>query len=174
MQTVRPAGESQNTKQTLLSDYGISSSPKAAKVEAGSARHGPLVEVKLEPGLPPKVGRLEDGRRGSEEGGKRKLTGCRLCFQFVNLIQSCFNLLKTGAEMQHSVLGSSHAVVSAVLAMSTILPAPIANVRGAGTRTGDFQIVAILGVNCALCMHTGATVHCACTRVPFVLIFQSG
>jgi len=75
--TVRPAGESQNTKQTLLSDYGISSSPKAAKVEAGSARHGPLVEVKLEPGLPPKVGRLEDGRRGSEEGGKRKLTGCR-------------------------------------------------------------------------------------------------
>ena len=80
-------------------------------------------------------------------------------FQFDSKL---FYLLKTGAEMQHSVLGSSHAVVSAVLAMSTILPAPIANVRGAGTRTGDFQIVAILGV------------HCAIARVPFVLIFQSG
>ena len=33
--------------------------------------------VGLEPGLPPKVGRLEDGRRASDEGGKRKLTGCR-------------------------------------------------------------------------------------------------
>ena len=74
LQTVRPAGETQNTKQTLLSDYGISSSPKAVKVEAGNTK---LVEVKLEPGLSPKVGRLEDGRRGSEEGGKRKLTGCR-------------------------------------------------------------------------------------------------
>jgi len=74
---VRPAGETQNTKQTLLSDYGISSSPKAVKLEAGSTKHGPIVEVKLEPGLPPKVGRLEDGRRGSDEGGKRKLTGCR-------------------------------------------------------------------------------------------------
>jgi len=75
--TVRPIGETQ-TKQTLLSDYGISSSPKSAKVEAPtSSKHGPLVEVKLEPGLPPKVGRLEDGRRGSDEGGKRKLTGCR-------------------------------------------------------------------------------------------------
>jgi len=72
--TVRPAGETQNTKQTLLSDYGISSSPKAVKVEAGNTK---LVEVKLEPGLSPKVVRLEDGRRGSEEGGKRKLTGCR-------------------------------------------------------------------------------------------------
>ena len=77
LQTMRPAVETQNTKQTLLSDYGISSSPKAVKVEAGSTKHGPTVEVKLEPGLPPKVGRLEDGRRGSDEGGKRKLTGCR-------------------------------------------------------------------------------------------------
>lgn len=69
-------GETQ-TKQTLLSDYGISSSPKAVKVEGSNTKHGSLVEVKLEPGLPPKVGRLEDGRRGSDEGGKRKLTGCR-------------------------------------------------------------------------------------------------
>ena len=77
LQTVRPAVETQNTKQTLLSDYGISSSPKVVKMAAGSTKDGPIVEVKLEPGLPPKVGRLEDGRRGSEEGGKRKLTGCR-------------------------------------------------------------------------------------------------
>ena len=47
------------------------------KVEGSNTKHGSLVEVKLEPGLPPKVGRLEDGRRGSDEGGKRKLTGCR-------------------------------------------------------------------------------------------------
>ena len=77
LQTVRPAVETQNTKQTLLSDYGISSSPKVVKMAAGSTKDGPIVEVKLEPGLSPKVGRLEDGRRGSEEGGKRKLTGCR-------------------------------------------------------------------------------------------------
>jgi len=77
--TVRPTVGENQTKQTLLSDYGISSSPKAAKVEvsSSSSKHGPLVEVKLEPGLPPKVGRLEDGRRASDEGGKRKLTGCR-------------------------------------------------------------------------------------------------
>ena len=83
---MRPIGETQ-TKQTLLSDYGISSSPKSAKVEAPtSSKHGQLVEVKLEPGLPPKVGRLEDGRRGSDEGGKRKLTGCRLnCCIFFKL-----------------------------------------------------------------------------------------
>ena len=89
-------------------------------------------------------------------------------FQFDSRL---FYLLKTGAEMQHSVLGSSHAVVSAVLAMSTILPAPIANVRGAGTRTGDFQIVAILGVNCALCMHTGA--FCVDFSVGLKPIFQA-
>ena len=62
LQTVRPTVGETQTKQTLLSDYGISSSPKAAKVEVStSSKHGPLVEVKLEPGLPPKVGRLDDG-----------------------------------------------------------------------------------------------------------------
>ena len=76
LQTAWHTGETQ-TKQTLLSDYGISSSPKAVKVEGSNTKHGSLVEVKLEPGLPPKVGRLEDGRRFSDEGGKRKLTGCR-------------------------------------------------------------------------------------------------
>ena len=70
--------------------------------------------------------------------------------------------------MQHSVLGSSHAVVSAVLAMSTILPAPTANVRGAETRTGDFQIVAILGVHCAC---TGA--FCVDISVGLKPIFQA-
>ena len=40
-------------------------------------KHGPLVEVKLEPGVPPKVGKVEEGRRASDEGGKRKLAGCR-------------------------------------------------------------------------------------------------
>ena len=43
--------------------------------------------------------------------------------------------------MQHFALESSPAVVSAVLVMLTILLALIANVRGAGTHTGDFQIV---------------------------------
>ena len=45
----------------------------------------------------------------------------------------------TGVETQHFVLESSLAVVSDVPAMSTILLALIANVKGAGTRTGNFQ-----------------------------------
>ena len=44
--------------------------------------------------------------------------------------------------MLHFVLESSPAVVSVALAMSTIWPALIASVRGAGTRTGDLQTVA--------------------------------
>ena len=76
MQTARPSGEPP-TKQTLLSDYGISSSPKTSRVETLGNKHGPLVEVKLEPGVPPKVGKVEEGRRASDEGGKRKLAGCR-------------------------------------------------------------------------------------------------
>jgi len=74
--TARPSGEPP-TKQTLLSDYGISSSPKTSRVETLGNKHGPLVEVKLEPGVPPKVGKVEEGRRASDEGGKRKLAGCR-------------------------------------------------------------------------------------------------
>ena len=130
---MRPAGE--NTKQTLLSDYGISSSPKAVKAEAGSTK---LVEVKLEPGVPPKVARLEDGRRGSDEGGKRKLTGCRSFLKFLDFIES-FSFT-AGVETQHFVLASSPAVVSDVLAMLTISLVLIANVKGVGTHIGNIEI----------------------------------
>ena len=57
--------------------------------------------------------------------------------------------LPTDVEMQRFALGSWLVVVSGVLAMSTILHALIASVKGAGTLTGEFHYL-INGLACLL------------------------